>query len=251
MARELIFAANWKLHVGPAESRAFAASFLDGFSPRPGRAYWFFPTAVSLETCGSAFAGQPAVRLGIQDIHWEQKGAFTGANSALLAQAAGATRALVGHSERRHVFGETDLDSARKVRAALHSGLTPLLCVGELLAEREAGTTETVVLRQLRAATGELAASELSQVVVAYEPVWAIGTGRTATPGDAAAVHRVLRQELRIRGHAGPRILYGGSVNPGNVASLLAEGEVDGVLVGGASLDPASWRRIVEVPDPV
>ena len=245
MSRPLIFAANWKMHLTPAEVRAFAEQFLDGFAPREGCSCWFFPSAVSVEAAARAFAGGQGIAVGVQDVHWESKGAFTGATSVPLAQGAGATLALVGHSERRHIFGETEADTARKVKAALGGGLGPLLCVGEQLAEREAGTTEAVVLRQLRAGLDALDPALLGRVVVAYEPVWAIGTGRTATPADAAAVHRAIRRTLVELGHPAARVLYGGSVIQGNVAELLAEGEIDGVLVGGASLDPAGWRKIV------
>lgn len=247
MSRPLIFAANWKMHLAPAEVRAFARDFLDGFKPAPERAYWFFPSMVSVEAASAALAGTPAARVGVQDLYWEPKGAFTGATSVALARGAGATLALVGHSERRHVFGESDAETARKVRAALAGGLVPLLCVGEQLQQREAGDTESVVLRQLRAACEGLTAEQIGRVVVAYEPVWAIGTGRTATPSDAAAVHRAIRAELTAQGHVNPRILYGGSVNAANVSALLSEREVDGVLVGGASLDPVRWRAIVAV----
>lgn len=247
MARSLVFAANWKMHLGPGDVRAFAHAFRDGFRPIPGREYWFFPTAVSIEAAASAL-GAIGARIGVQDIYWEPKGAFTGATSAPLARAAGASLALVGHSERRHVFGESDADTARKVRAALDAGLAPLLCVGETLAEREGARTEAVVLRQLRAALAGLAAAPLQQVAVAYEPVWAIGTGRNASPTDAAQVHAALRAALRELGHRVPKVLYGGSVNAGNVASLLAQPELDGVLVGGASLDPGGWRALVETP---
>lgn len=242
----MIFAANWKMQVTPGEARRFAEQFLSGFLPRSEHRYWFFPSAIALEATAAAFRGQPAVAVGAQDIHWEDKGAFTGANSAPLAKAAGATLVLVGHSERRHVFGESDGDTARKVGAALRAGMTPLLCVGELLSEREARATETVVIRQLRAALEGLSPADLSRVVVAYEPVWAIGTGKTATPTDAAAVHRALRAELVRLAHGAPTILYGGSVNLGNVAALLEQPELDGVLVGGASLDPTGWRQIVD-----
>ncbi len=245
MGRPLIFAANWKMHLDPGETRAFAGAFLDGFAPSPGCSYWFFPSAVSLEAAARALAGYPTVAVGAQDVHWEAKGAFTGATSVPLARGAGATMALVGHSERRHVFGETDGDTARKVRAALGGGLDPLLCVGELLEERESGTTEAVVLRQLDAGLDGLDSSQLARVTVAYEPVWAIGTGKTATPSDAAAVHRAIRRTLERRGHPAPKVLYGGSVNLANAGQLLAEPELDGVLVGGASLDPAGWRKIV------
>jgi triosephosphate isomerase (TIM) len=248
VARSLVFAANWKMHTGPAETRGFAQRFLDGFVPRPDRRYWFFPSAVSLEAAGRSFAGHPAIAIGAQNVHWEPKGAFTGETSVGLAAAAGATLALVGHSERRHVFGETDAETAKKVRSALGGGLAPLLCVGELLAEREAGVTERVVLRQLHAGCEGLTGAELERVAVAYEPVWAIGTGKSATPADAAAVHRSIRAALRAAGHRAPLVLYGGSVSQANVGALLAEPELDGVLVGGASLDPAGWRAIAETP---
>jgi triosephosphate isomerase len=179
-------------------------------------------------------------------VHPEPKGAFTGAISVGLAKEAGASGALVGHSERRHVFGETDADTGRKVRAVLGGGLTPVLCVGEKLEEREAGQTEAVVLRQLGAALDGVDTAELARLIVAYEPVWAIGTGRNATPEDAASVHRVIRAALTGRGASGRvPILYGGSVKADNVLALLGQEELDGVLVGGASLDAEGWAEIV------
>ena len=244
--KSLLFAANWKMNVGPAEARAYAKAFTSKVFPRDGRDLWFFPPAVSLEATALAMQGRPDTRVGSQNIYWEPKGAFTGSTSVDLAKAAGATIALVGHSERRHVFGETEGDTAKKVHACLLGGLTPILCVGEKLEERERGETLTVVLRQLGSACSTLPADQVSQVVIAYEPVWAIGTGKNATPRDASEVHQAIRAELVSRGHAGPRILYGGSVNEKNIASLLAEDEVNGVLVGGASLDPEGWARIVE-----
>jgi triosephosphate isomerase len=244
--RQLIFAANWKMHIPPDEARAFARSFLSGDAPAPGRTLWFFPPTVSLEATAVAFDARSDVQVGAQDVHWEPKGAFTGATSVALAWGAGARGALVGHSERRHVFGETDEETGRKVAALLAAGMTAMLCVGEKLAQREAGETEAVCIRQLRAGLAGVRGSEWANVVIAYEPVWAIGTGRNATPGDAAQVHAAIRQELARLGAPGRRpVLYGGSVNQGNVASLLAESEIDGVLVGGASLDPAGWGRIV------
>ena len=179
---------------------------------------------------------------GTQDIYWEPKGAFTGANSGPLAAQAGARAALVGHSERRHVFGETDADTARKVAAALAAELYPMLCVGETLAQRDAGDTVKVVTRQLEAA---LPGKVDPRITIAYEPVWAIGTGRNATPKDAAEVHRSIRAWLKNRTSGETRILYGGSVNLKNAAELLAERELDGVLVGGASLDPHGWAELV------
>ncbi len=244
--RELLFAANWKMNLGPTEARTFAAQFLAAVPVRPGRLIWFFPPAVSLAAAADAFRGRPDVRVGAQDVYWEPRGAFTGATSIPLAVAAGATAALVGHSERRHVFGETDEETGRKVVALIDQGLTPVLCVGERLEEREAGMTEGVVRRQLSAALSPIASDRLGEVVIAYEPVWAIGTGRNATPADAAAVHRVIRQHLEELGAERPaRVLYGGSVKTGNVQALLAEPDLDGVLVGGASLDPAEWATLV------
>jgi triosephosphate isomerase len=163
-----------------------------------------------------------------------------------LVRAAGARAVLVGHSERRHVFGESDADTARKVRAALTATLHPVLCVGEKLDEREAGSAFAVVTRQLDAALGGLDAATLAQVTIAYEPVWAIGTGRNATPRDAAEMHRHVRAWLAGRGAMHTVVLYGGSVNLGNAADLLAERELDGVLVGGASLDPFGWAQLVQ-----
>ena len=233
------------MHLGPAEARAYLEVFLGRDRPHAGRAVWFFPPAVSLEAVAMALAGREDLLAGAQDIHWEPRGAFTGAISAPLAAQAGARATLVGHSERRHVFAETDEATGRKVAAALAAGLVPMLCVGELLAEREAGRTLAIVTRQLEAALGAVDRAALADIVVAYEPVWAIGTGRNATARDAAAVHRHIRAWLAGRGAARTRVLYGGSVSLKNVAELLAERELDGVLVGGASLDPAAWAELV------
>jgi triosephosphate isomerase len=244
--RRLVFAANWKMHHGPAAARDFIARFAGQVSPAPGRALWFFPPASSIPAVAEALSERPDVRVGAQNVHWEAKGAFTGETSVAIAREAGASGALVGHSERRHVFGETDDEVRRKVAALLAAGLTPMLCVGEKLEQREAGETEAVVRRQLDAALAGLDAEGLGRIIIAYEPVWAIGTGRNATPADAAAVHRVIRADLAARGAAGRvPILYGGSVNPANALALLAEEELDGVLVGGASLDPDGWAELV------
>jgi triosephosphate isomerase len=246
--RPVIYAANWKMHLPPDDARQFAVSFRDGVGALPGRTLWFFPSAVSIEAVAQAFRNRADVRIGAQDVHWEPKGAFTGATSIPLARGAGATGALVGHSERRHVFLETDGETGRKVRALLEAGLTAMLCVGEQLSEREAGQTTAVCRRQLQTGLEGVSGAAWGQVLIAYEPVWAIGTGRTATPSDAAEVHRAIREEL-VRLGAPHRIpvLYGGSVNLGNVAALLAEPEIDGVLVGGASLDPLGWAQLVSV----
>ena len=242
-----VLAANWKMHHGPSAARAFVAEFLARHSPRTDRTIVLFPPALSLHATAEARADRLDIRLGIQNVHAEAKGAFTGESSAPMARDAGAEFALVGHSERRHVFGETDEETGRKCAAAAAAGLLPLLCVGETLEQREAGDTEAVVVRQLRAGLAGLPQDGRVGVLIAYEPVWAIGTGRTATPDDAAGVHAAIRRELRAiapRGGAEVPILYGGSVNPGNAASLLAASEVGGLLVGGASLDVASWLAI-------
>ena len=241
--RSLLFAANWKMHLGPSEARAYLATFLKAYVPRDGRQVWFFPSAVSLEAVAGALGDRPGLLAGAQDIHWEPKGAFTGAISGPLAAQAGARATLVGHSERRHVFGETDEQTGRKLAAALAADLHPVLCVGETLAQREADQTLGVITRQLEAAMAGRAAQ--GRLTIAYEPVWAIGTGRNATPKDAAEVHRAIRAWLKERTIAPFRILYGGSVNLKNVAELLAEPELDGVLVGGASLDPQGWADLV------
>jgi triosephosphate isomerase len=235
------------MHLGPGQAREYVNAFVASCRLPEGREVWFFPAAVSLEAVAQALAERAGFLVGVQDIHWEPKGAYTGAISAPLAAEAGARATLVGHSERRHVFGETDEETRRKVDAALTADLLPLLCVGETLPQREGGETLTVVTRQLQAALGMLDGDALGKVTIAYEPVWAIGTGRNATPEDAALVHREIRRWLKDRKAKRTRVLYGGSVNLKNVAALLAESELDGVLVGGASLDPAGWAELVRM----
>jgi triosephosphate isomerase len=244
--RALIYAANWKMHHGPEAARAFLDRFLALTSPAPDRRLWFFPPCVSLATVSAATRERADIRVGAQNVHWEPKGAFTGEVSLPMVVESGARVVLVGHSERRHLFGETDEQIARKTLAVLKADLTPLVCVGETLAEREGGRTEHVILRQLEPLLDKVAAADWARLVLAYEPVWAIGTGRNATPDDAAQVHELIRFTLGRRGIPGrATILYGGSVNTGNVLSLLARPELDGVLVGGASLDPDAWGELV------
>lgn len=243
-----VFAANWKMNLGPHDASAFLRTFLARYARKPEQAVAFFPPAVTLPSVATALKDRPEILVGAQNIHWEDKGAYTGEISAPLARDAGAALALVGHSERRHIFGETDEESGKKCVAAARGGLKPVLCVGEKIEERENGLTETIVLRQLRAGIADLEPSQITTMLIAYEPVWAIGTGRTATPDDAAAVHALIRRELQSRiGAPALRIpiLYGGSVNAGNAKALLAAPEVGGLLVGGASLDPESWLTIV------
>jgi triosephosphate isomerase len=245
--RQLIFAANWKMNHGPAEARAFAKKFLQLTSPSDGRRLWFFPPAVSIAALSESLQQRPDVTIGAQNVHWEPTGPFTGGISIPMVTEVGARLTLVGHSERRHLFGETDEQVARKTRAALNAGITPLVCVGETLAERDGGRTEQVILRQLGPVLQALKLEDWSRVVLAYEPVWAIGTGKNATPDDAAQIHELIRMELS-RGGVTERvfILYGGSVNSGNVAFLLSRPQIDGVLVGGASLDPTRWAELIE-----
>jgi triosephosphate isomerase (TIM) len=244
--RPLIYAANWKMNLGPQEATAFLDRFLELTAPRPDRSLWFFPPAVSLATVAHAVRSRPDILVGAQNVHWEPKGAFTGEISIPMAREAGAEVVLVGHSERRHLFGETDDQVARKTAAVLKAGLGPLVCVGETLAEREGGRTEQVILRQLEPLLDKVASADWGRLVVAYEPVWAIGTGKNATPDDAAQVHELIRFTVGRRGIPGRLpILYGGSVSTGNVLGLLARPELDGVLVGGASLDPDGWAELV------
>ncbi len=241
-----VIAGNWKMHLGPTAARQFLKAFLARYRRVAGREVWLFPPAVSLEAVARDTRDRAEILVGAQNVHWEDGGAYTGELSVPMAREAGARAALVGHSERRHVFGESDDETARKVRAVLRHQLRPVLCVGETLEEREAGRTLAVVERQLAALAG-LDARTLAGIAIAYEPVWAIGTGRNATPQDAALVHAGIRAWFTARGAGrGLTVLYGGSVKPDNAASLLAEPEIDGLLVGGASLDPAAWGSIVD-----
>src|SRR5258705_2039271 len=236
---------------GPTEAAAFLESFLVRYAPRDDRTVILFPPAVTLAAVREGTQARPDIRHGVQNVHTAEKGAFTGEISAPLAADAGATFVLVGHSERRHVFGETEAQTAQKCARVVASGLTPVLCVGELLEQRERGETEEVVLHQLRVGISMLAPAAVRSMVIAYEPVWAIGTGRTATPDDATAVHRVIRAALadQVGAHAlGIPILYGGSVNVGNASALLAADQVDGLLVGGASLEPEGCAAICNSP---
>jgi|SRR5688572_32471536 len=233
---------------GPTTAREFMQSFLDQYPRQNDRTILIFPPALSFSVVAAAIGERRDILLGVQDVHWEDQGAFTGQLSVPMARDAGARVVLVGHSERRHVFGETDDDVALKCAAVERGGLTPLLCVGERLDERDAGNASGVVVSQLRAGLSRMTQLATREVMVAYEPVWAIGTGRNATPEDASAMHSVIRNELASlcgdRARVTP-ILYGGSVNSGNARSLLGAPEVDGLLVGGASLDPGSWLAIV------
>jgi triosephosphate isomerase (TIM) len=240
-----VIAGNWKMYKGPDAARSFCREFAQ-VAPGGNRTLILFPPAISLTVVRAALS-EHEVHVGVQNLHWEPQGAFTGETSPAMAREAGADFALVGHSERRHVFGETDEETARKVAAARNAGLMPVLCVGETIDERKAGRLEEVILRQLDAGLRDLGDADLAHFLVAYEPVWAIGTGETATPDDAAEAHGRLRARLRERvadAAANVPILYGGSVKPDNAAELLAADDVDGVLVGGASLNPRDFAKI-------
>ncbi|HEY0930177.1 MAG TPA: triose-phosphate isomerase [Gemmatimonas sp.] len=244
-----VIAANWKLNHGPTDAKAFLQRFLAQAPRLNDRTVIFFPSAITLTTVAEGLRDRPEIWVGVQNVHSEAQGAYTGENSVLMARDAGARVVLVGHSERRHVFGESDETTTKKMALIAQARLTPMLCVGETLAEREAGHTAEVVQRQLTAGLKELDDHQVGTIMLAYEPVWAIGTGRTATPDDAAEIHGVLRQALASRVGdkvaSGIPILYGGSVNRGNASQLLAASDVDGLLVGGASLDADGWAGIV------
>jgi len=250
MPGQAVIAGNWKMNLNPRE----AVEFFRGFRPRfPHGAtpeILVFPSFISLQAVLSAAPADPPVGVGVQNVHWEPSGAFTGEISAFMAKAAGATHTLVGHSERRHLFGETDREVALKAEAAFNAGLVPVICLGETLEERRAGRLKEVILGQLDAVMPSLSKPGRSGGMIAYEPVWAIGTGETATPQDASEAHGLLRDRLMDglgpeRGSVIP-ILYGGSVKPSNAADLLAASHVGGVLVGGASLDPVSFAAIAQ-----
>jgi len=246
MRRPLI-AGNWKMHMRLGEASDLTRRVVDGCRSFDDIDIVLMPPFTALTTVASAIAGSP-IRLGAQDLHWGEKGAFTGEISPVMLKDVGCTCALVAHSERRQLFGETDRSANRKVLAALAYDLVPVLCVGESDAERDRGVTFVVVDRQIKEGLKDVSESQLDNLVIAYEPIWAIGTGRTATPAQAEEVHQSIRGQLaKLFGSqaAGKvRVLYGGSVKPDNVDDLMAEADIDGALVGGASLDASSFTRI-------
>lgn len=246
-----IIAGNWKLNHGPRATAAFFSSLIPRLPDTLAGTVAIFPPSLSLAAARDAAATRPEILIGVQNLYWEPHGAYTGEISAPLAADAGATIALAGHSERRQLFGETDRDAARKAHAAVAAGLTAILCVGETSDERDAGTAFTVVERQLLAIAGDDGPPPAEFLAIAYEPVWAIGTGRTASPDDAAMMHERIREFLGTlyEENASSRvpILYGGSVKPENAGDLLAASCVDGLLIGGASLDPDSFGAICEL----
>ncbi len=248
MARRPLVAGNWKMHKTVAESVAFVAELRRLLSQVRDCDLAVAPPFTALYPVAQKLAGSNIAVAG-QDVFWEEKGAFTGAVAPGMLKEAGCTHVLIAHSERRQYFGETSETSNKRLRAALKAGLVPILCIGETLAEREAGRTADIVKSQLEGALAGFSPGELASLVVAYEPVWAIGTGKVATPQQAQEVHAMVRDRLRARDAswaAGVRILYGGSVKPDNAAELFAQPDIDGGLVGGASLDAASFVGIVK-----
>jgi triosephosphate isomerase len=249
MSRMPLIAGNWKMHGARSEALTLAATLARNIGQERGREVILAPPFTALEVVGKEIAGS-AIKLGAQNVHWEPKGAFTGEISVGMLKEAGCTHVIVGHSERRQYFGETNETVNKRLVAALGAGIVPIVCVGETLAEREADATEAIIERQVESACGSLRSEQLATCVIAYEPVWAIGTGRTATPGQAQEVHHAIRRQLTSLGSATTservRIIYGGSVKADNIDSLMAEPDIDGALVGGASLDADSFTRIIK-----
>src|ERR1700682_6278971 len=246
--RRRVIDGDWKIYKPIADTRAFFTAF----SPLIADAnYCDIVVAPPFPAISAAVESTKNTKISVagQNLYWEKEGAFTGEVSPTMLKEAGCRHVIIGHSERRQIFGETDEMVAKKTKAALAAGLTPIVCVGETLAERESGHTERVCESQLGNGLGSLTTEEFPRILMAYEPVWAIGTGRTATPEIAAASHRYLRQCVAKRfspEHAAAlRILYGGSVKPDNIQGLMAQEELDGALVGGASLDPKSFASLV------
>jgi triosephosphate isomerase len=244
-------AGNWKMFKTPAETRSFFEAFRPLVAAAAHCEIVICPPFTDLAAAVDAARGAN-IQIGAQNLYWAKEGAFTGEVSGPMIRAAGATHVIIGHSERRQFFGETDETVLKKTVAAIDAGLSPIVCVGELLDHRESGKTEAVLCEQcLKGITG-LDAQQFAKIVIAYEPVWAIGTGKTATPEIAADAHRIIRREARSRygdeAARNLRILYGGSVKPDNTKSLMAQEEINGVLVGGASLDAASFAKIVNFP---
>ena len=247
--RKKLIAANWKMYKTPDQTREFFREFLPLVAGHDRDEIVVCPPDIDLAAAVESAGGSNAA-VGAQNIHWKSEGAFTGETSASMLLAVGVTHVIIGHSERRQYFCETDDTVNLRLKAALEAGLTPICCVGEVLEEREAGLTDDVLRRQCVRAFHAVSVKKAGKLVVAYEPVWAIGTGKTATPELAAEAHMVIRREAaEIFGEEFAtklRILYGGSVKPENASALMAQEEIDGALVGGASLDAKSFAAIVK-----
>jgi len=250
MERKQIFAGNWKMHNTLAESKDLAQGVINGLGDLKGREVVFFPSTLHVHEIINIAKNSP-VKVGVQNMYYEEQGAFTGENSPVMVKDIGCDYILIGHSERRHVFGETDGMVNSKVKAAYAHGLVPMICVGELLEEREAEKSEQVVDSQLRGAFKDIPEEQALKAVVAYEPVWAIGTGKVATPEIAESMHQHARKviaDIYSESVADSiPVLYGGSVKPDNVEGLYAKENIDGALVGGASLKVQSFLDIISV----
>ena len=249
MPRKKLMAANWKMYKTPDQTREFFRDFLPQVAGHDRDEIVVCPAFIDLHAAIESAKGSN-VAIGAQNVHWANEGAYTGEISPSMLQAIGITHAIIGHSERRQYFGETDDTVNLRLKTALEAGLTPIVCVGEVLQEREAGLTEDVLRRQCTRAFHKVSTKKAGKLVVAYEPMWAIGTGKTATPQLASAAHSLIRSEAAstfgAEFAAQLRILYGGSVKPENVKALMSEEEIDGTLVGGASLDAKSFAAIVK-----
>lgn len=247
--RKKIIAANWKMNMTQGESAAFVATFLLELGESAEVEVVLIPPFTAISTVTEALGASQTVKVGAQNMHWERSGAFTGEISPAMLRELFVRYVVLGHSERRQLFGETDEIVNRKVRAAHEAMLRPILCVGETLEQREAGHVEKILGSQLRDSLAEIGAKELSETVIAYEPVWAIGTGKTASAEQAQEAHAFIRQTLRELSDDVTadkvRIQYGGSVKPDNAETLMSQPDIDGALVGGASLDPRSFAQIV------
>jgi triosephosphate isomerase (TIM) len=246
--RRPIIAGNWKMNKTSTEARDLASKLIPLVSGVKDRDIVLAPPFTSIPAVAETIKGTN-MALSAQDLFWEEKGAFTGEISAEMLLDLGCEYVIIGHSERRQFFGETEETVNKKVRQALNKGLLPIVCVGELLGEREAGKANEVIERQVIGALKGVAAAEMQKIVIAYEPVWAIGTGKTATPDQANEIHAFIRQKIKSMYNgdvAGSlRIQYGGSVTPENVSTLMAKPDIDGALVGGASLKPESFAALV------
>ena len=248
MSRVPFIAGNWKLNMGPAAAGALAGFVSELTSSREDVEVAIFPTTLAVPSVIKALENS-GISTGIQDISASDSGAFTGCNSAVMAREAGCTMTLIGHSERRTLFGETDESVNAKIITAMKAGLIPIVCIGETLAQRQAGDVTTVLTKQLRGALKGLTADQVSTLTLAYEPVWAIGTGQTATPDQAQEAHACIRSWMQESYPSfvadSVRIQYGGSVKPANASELLSMPDIDGALVGGASLNAHSFAAIV------
>lgn len=247
--RKKLIAANWKMHKTPQQANAFVREFTALIAGHIRDEITILPPFISLSATLEAVRGSQ-IAVGAQNMYWQKEGAFTGEICATMLVAIGCQQVIIGHSERRQYFGETDIDVNRKLRSALEDKLKPIVCIGELFEERQSGLTERVLSRQISMALRGISDTEVDNVCFAYEPVWAIGTGKAATPEMAVEAHAFIRSEAaRVLGDSAARrlrILYGGSVKPDNATSLMSKEEIDGALVGGASLDPQSFATIVK-----